>query len=174
MKHIFSYLITFSMILSGCTETIKSEDVKMKNGIYVYSSNEKPLDGQYRKINPIGGTYDGNEESTFNYTQGIPTDAWTYKFNGDLIHSGTYLNETELKSEINSLTSSKRTDLCLWEEGGYYMLDIDLILPDKVDSNVIDKVLEITVNQLSARQQFNDIDVYVVTDTSKTKFERKK
>ncbi|MFO7823652.1 MAG: hypothetical protein R6V72_06910 [Cyclobacterium sp.] len=174
MKYFSSYLVLVTMILSGCTETLNSEDVKMKNGIYVYSRNEKPLDGKYRKVIPIGGTYDGDEEITFEYNNGVPTESWTYMFNGDLIHSGTYLIENELKSEINNLTSSKRTDLCLWEEGGYYTLDIDLVLPDKVDSAAIEKVVDLATEQLTDRHQFSDIDVYLVTDTDKKIYKRKK
>ena len=169
MNYKKSLLGIFSLLLIGCTQTIESDNIVRRQGLYVDLKTGNPLNGNYKSITPIGGTYSGNHESTLEYDDGIPVGEWTYNFNGDLIHSGRYLIENKLKSKINSIASSKRTDLKFWVEGDFWMLDLELYFPEKTDSITMKNIVDITNNEISHKYHYKTFDVYIVNDTTKEK-----
>ena len=169
MNYKISFIVILSSAIVSCTQSIDSGKIERKDGLYTDKGTGELLDGKYESVEPIGGTYSGNHESTFEYDEGIPVGEWTYTFNGDPIHSGKYLVENELKSKINSLTNSKITDLNFWEEGGYWMLDIELLFPNKKDSVIIKTVVDITNDAILTKYNYKSIDVFAVNDSVKEK-----
>ncbi len=169
MKLKIRLLIILCLAIISCTKTVEFEKIQRKDGSYSNEDNGELLDGEYKCVKPIGGTYNGNHESTFKYDEGIPIGEWTYTFNGDLIHSGKYLVENELKANIISLTNSKRIDLNLWEEGGDWMLDIELIFPEEKDSSVIKTVVETANDALLTNYNYTIVNVFAVNDSVKEK-----
>lgn len=167
LNYLLLTILFFTLIC--CEQAIDSDGIERKNGLYINSTNGNTLDGKYKSVSSIGGAYSGNHVSTSEYKDGIPVREWTYTFNGDPIHSGKYLVEKELKSKINSLTKSKRTDLNLWEEGGYYIINLELISPVKVDSSLIKNVVNLTNQVLLEKFKYKKIDVFRVNDTVKEK-----
>lgn len=162
-------LAIFTLVLIGCTQSIDSDKIKRKDGQYINSETGELLNGKYKNIEPIGGTYGGNHESTFEYDDGIPVGKYTYTFNGAPIYSGRYLDENELKEKINSLTKSKRVDLNLWEEGGCWMLDVELLYPGNKDSVVIKNVVDMTNTALLGKHNYKSIHVLAANDSIKEK-----
>ncbi len=169
MNYKISFIVIPYLLLVSCTQSIDSSKIERKDGLYTDMGTRKLLDGKYESIEPIGGAYSGNHESSFEYDEGIPIGEWIYTFNGDPIHSGKYLIENELKPKINSLTNSKRTDLNLWEEGGYWMLEIELLFPNKVDSVLIRSLVEITNDAILNKYNYKSVDVFAVNDSIKEK-----
>ncbi len=163
------FLAIFFLILIGCQQSVEFSDIERRNGLYINVTTNNPLDGKYKTMTSIGGTYNGNHVSTFEFDKGIPNGEWTYTFNGDPIHSGKYLVQNQLKSEINSLTNSIRTDIDLWEEGGYWMLNIELISPQKRDSVLLKNIVKITNEAILEKYHYRTVDVFDVSDSTNEK-----
>lgn len=79
------------------------------------------------------------------------------------------MNEPSIQSEIQSITSSKRIDLNLWQEGGYPFLTINLIEPKQTDTTSLKNLEEITKNRLLTKYQFKVIYIESVTDEDKNR-----
>lgn len=167
MTYRITFLCVISLLFMSCTQSI--DTIERIGVLYVDAETGALLHGKYQSITPIGGTYSGNHESTFEYHRGVPVGDWTYVSNGDPIHSGKYLIENELKSKINSLTNAKRTDLDLWEEGEYRMLNIKLLFPDRIDSVSMKSIREITNQAILTKYNYKDIRVYALTDSTAQK-----
>ncbi|MGB3778990.1 MAG: hypothetical protein WA960_11580 [Tunicatimonas sp.] len=159
-----AFLAILFLILIGCEQSIESDKIKRINGLYVYAGSGEPLDGKYRCATPIGGTYDGDHVSTFEYDDGIPVGEWTYTFNGDPIHSGKYVKEPTIQADLQTITDSKRVDLDLWEEGGYSMLTIDLVQPQNTDSVSLKELEKTLKDKLLKRHECKIVFVESVTD----------
>jgi len=74
-----------------------------------------------------------------------------------MIHSGEYLEEEDLKQDIITISQSKRIRFNLWQEGGYKMLTVSLIQPQKSSSIFIDKISKKVINELKNKYKFQTL-----------------
>lgn len=157
------FLIAFS---HSCNEEINFDNIHLKNGLYINDRNGEILDGHYKSVTPVNGNFQKTDVILLEYSDGIPVGNWSDTYNGDLIHSGTYLEETAIKSKIQQLTNSKRVDLNLWEESDEPSLTIELIEPRVTDSLTLKKVINCT-NNFDKSYKFNQIYVDSIVTTNK-------
>ncbi len=167
MKLNKAFFAILFLTLIGCKQSIEPDKIERINGLYVYAESGEPLNGKYKCVTPIGGTYDGNHVSTFEYDDGIPVGEWVYTFNGDPVHSGKYVKESTIQASLQTITDSKRVDLDLWEEGGYPMLTIDLIQPQNTDSISLKEIEKTVKDKLLRKYEYKAVFVESVTDQEK-------
>ena len=70
MNNKIRFLAIFTFVLIGCTRSIDSDKIERKDGLYINRETGELLNGKYKTIEAIGGTYRGNHESTFEYDDG--------------------------------------------------------------------------------------------------------
>ena len=151
----------------SCRQSIKWENVKIKDGLYVDSSSGEILDGKYKSVTPPEHDISREDVIIFEYSNGIPVGEWSDTYGGDLIHSGKYLKEEDTKSNIQRLTKCKRVDLDLWKEADYQFLTLELIEPLAADTLTLEKVIEITKSSLLEKYKFKTIMIDSIGLTDK-------
>lgn len=155
-------------IIRQQTKIIDYDNIVIKNNLYVNSTNGKLLDGTYKSPSQWDGFGKDEHCSKQQYEKGIPTGKWMYSFKGDLIHSGIYLEKTELNDKLISVAKCKRVDINLWQEGDYPILTIDLINPISKDSNTLETISELTMQSLSNKFKFKTLHICNVTEKERT------
>lgn len=167
MKKYFFLLFCVTLLLASCRQSIKWENVKIKDGLYVDSSSGEILDGKYISETPPEHAMSREDVILFEYSSGIPVGEWSDTYGGELIHSGEYLKEEDAKSKIQRLTKCKRVDLDLWKEADYQFLTIELIEPVEADTLTLNKVIEITKSTLFEKYKFKTIIIDSIGSTTK-------
>lgn len=155
-------------IIRQQTTKIDYENIVIKNDLYVDSTTGMPLDGTYKSPSQWDGFGKDEHCSKQKYEKGIPTGKWMYSFKGDLIHSGVYLEKTELNDKLISLAKCKRVDINLWQEGDYPILTIDLINPISKDSITVETISELTIQSLNNKFKFKTLYIDNVTEKERT------
>lgn len=166
MTKYFINLFYISTIVS-CTQNIKDESLKIKDGLYIDSSNGKPLNGNYKSTTTPEHSLKKENVITSEYLNGIPVGKWTDINGDDLIHSGEYLKEESIKVIIQRLTNCKRVDLNLWKELNYTYLTLELIQPKTTDTITLKKVVKDTKKSLLMKYRFNEIIIDSIGETNK-------
>lgn len=160
-------LLSFLIALSySCRQEINFDSIRIKNGLYINVQNGEILDGHYKSVTTVNGNFQKSDVILLEYVDGIPVGNWSDTYNGDLIHSGTYLEEVATKSKIQQLTNSKRVDLNLWKESDEPSLTIELIEPRITDSVTLKKVINCT-NNFDKSYKFNQIYIDSIVTTNK-------
>jgi len=153
--------------LFSCTQDIANEDIIRSKGLYKSASTGKPLHGSYKSVTPIGGTYAGDHVSEREFKSGVPVGKWRYIFNGDAISHGEYLENETLKKKIEKLTSAQRVDFNLWTEGdNKWMLYINLMAPEKEDSNSLHQIADSIKELNTGKKQITSFEIFAYSDTT--------
>lgn len=116
------------------------------DGLSIDSLTGKVLDGTYKSSSDWDGVGGGEHCSKH-----------LYSYKGDMIHSGEYLQEENLKQEIIAISESKIVLFDLWQEGGYEMLTVSLIQPQKSNPTTVDKISKKVIFELKNKYKFKTL-----------------
>lgn len=145
----------------------------MQRGLYVDSNTNSLLDGNYVAITKADGASGGRvHQSKESYAKGIPVKDWIYLYGGDTIHTGHYLEEETLKSQLATVANAQRVDLNLWREGPYPFLTIHIINPKSLDSAAIERVYALGLAALKGKYSFRTLILELVTDSEKMELKK--
>lgn len=158
-------ILCLIFVAVSCRQPIIYDNVKIKDGLYIDSSNGEILNGKYQSITPPENAMERKHVSTFEYSNGIPINDWTYSYGGEMIHTGKYLKEDNIKSIFQELTKSRRVDLDLWKEGDFPFLTVELIQPKMTDTLTLEKVVEISKAKLVKTYDFKQILIRSISTT---------
>ncbi len=167
MKKYLIVPICIVYLFVSCRQSINYDNIKIKDGLYIDSSNGEVLDGRYISVTPSAHEMSKEDVITVEYSNGIPNGEWTDTYGGDLIHSGKYLSEENTKSSIQQLTKCKRVDLDFWKEGDFPFLTLELIEPTVTDILTLQKVVEISKYDLLKKYKFKEIKIDSIGKTDK-------
>lgn len=167
MKKYLIGLFCLTNIVISCTQNVIYENVKIKDGIYINSSTGEILNGKYKSVSTPEHSLEKKDIISFEYLNGIPVGEWSDIYGGELIHSGKYLEEDNIKTSLQKLTECKRVDLNLWKESDYKYLTLELIQPKITDTLTLKKVADIAKKNLLIKYKFKEIIIDSIGDTNK-------
>lgn len=145
----------------------------MQRGLYVDSVTNSLLDGDYLTTTKPDAQSGGREhKSKESYNNGIPVKGWVYLYGEDTIHTGRYLEEETLKSQLATLATAQRVDLNLWQEGHYPFLTVQIINPKSLDSTTTERVYALALAALKGKYPFRTLILERITDSAKAELKK--
>jgi hypothetical protein len=160
-------VVLAALFMASCIRTVGPEERTLRDGLHLSSSTGELLDGKFKQVTKPDPEhpFDREHVSLLEYDDGVPVGSWSYTFGGDLIHSGEYLDEPEVKDSMKSITGCARIDLDLWKEGWYPFLSVRLIKPLRYDSVALESLEQLSAERLRAKYPHSSFDVTLVGDT---------
>jgi hypothetical protein len=168
--------ISISLLFYSCNQ-YSCDDLEVVDGKrYEVSTGELANgDKECLEIRNSGGA--STHVTNYSYKNGLPSEKWTYKAQGQIIQSGEYINHIQLEEEINNLTKAKTIYIQTWFEGGFGELNIDIYSPsnpldsinaaDLVEKYVRDISIRYGLKQISFRQKIDGEWEYLSFSTDK-------
>ena len=153
-------------IIRKQTTIIQYDMIVEKDGLNYNSSDGKLLDGTCKSPSSWDGFGDGEGCIKQEFKRGIQIGTWMYSHKGDMIHSGEYLHEQELKSRVVEISKCSRVDIDNWKEGNYSFLYVYLQNPENTDSVSVKNIINVTIEALRDNYEFRSIKIIERKDDS--------
>lgn len=113
MKRKIKVIISIIIVLLGCylffQPTVGKDDIYVNH--FVYLKKDNSLFTGNLMINNLP------QSSSYSFCKGLPCGKWEYRFKGDLIQKGEYIDKNILSKETQKLLEQEIFILDYWQEG---------------------------------------------------------